>query len=137
MKKTIKLFIIFIIILVVLGLLYLFYNLLGTNNISLKEINSNEKEEILKIINLNNIKDNVELEKLETPKTYKDIYYTLYFSINSENEDILNNIEIDNLYIDLSKIEESNNIVKYRCTISNMGKSIEVLEQIIDKYKKQ
>lgn len=104
MKKSIKVFIIFIIILVVLGLLYLFYNLLGTNNISLKEITSNEKEEILKIINLNNIKDNVELEKLETPKTYKDIYYTLYFSINSENEDILNNIEIDNLYIDLSKI---------------------------------
>ncbi len=136
MKKTIKLFIIFIIILVILGLLYLFYNLLGTNNISLKEITSNEKEEILKIVNLNNIKDNVELEKLETPKTYKDIYYTLYFSINSENEDILNNIEIDNLYIDLSKIEESNNIVKYRCTISNMGKSIEVLEQIIDKYKR-
>lgn len=104
MKKSIKVFIIFIIILVVLGLLYLFYNLLGTNNISLKEITSNEKEKILKIINLNNIKDNVELEKLETPKTYKDIYYTLYFSINSENEDILNNIEIDNLYIDLSKI---------------------------------
>ena len=135
MRKTIKFFLIFIIIIVLLGILDLFYNLFGTNSIDLKEITSNEKEKILKVIGLNSINDSLELEKLETPKTYKDIYYILYFSMNvNDNKDILNNNKIDNIDIDFSSIEEKDNIIKYRCTVSNMGKSINSLEQIIDKY---
>ena len=136
MKKIIKLFVIIILILFVLGMLYIFDNLFGANIIKLNQITSGEKEEILKIINLNGIKDNIELEKIETPKVYKDIYYILYFSTNSESKEKFNDKKIDNLDINFSEIMEKNNIVQYRCTISNMGKSIEMLEQIRDRYGK-
>lgn len=136
MKKIIKLFVIIILILFVLGMLYIFDNLFGANIIKLNQITSGEKEEILKIINLNGIKDNIELEKIETPKVYKDIFYILYFSTNSESKEKFNDKKIDNLDINFSEIMEKNNIVQYRCTISNMGKSIEILEQIRDRYGK-
>lgn len=133
MKKVLKNTVVFIIILVALGMLILLYNLLGNNSINLKEITSSEKEEILKMLNLNNMYNNIELEKLEIPKTYKDKYYIIYFSTDLDDKDGLNN-KTNNLYREFIKIKEKNNIVKYRCTISNMGKSIKILEQIVDKY---
>lgn len=137
MRKAIKILLIFLIITVLLGILYLSYILFGTNSINLKEITSSEKEEILNAIGLNNMSDSIELEKIETPKTYKDKYYILYFSMGlNNNKDTLKNKKIDNLDIDFSPIEEKDNILKYRCTISNMGKNIKVLEQIMDKYSK-
>lgn len=137
MRKAIKIFLFFVIITVLLGILYSSYILFGTNSINLKEITSSEKEEILNAIGLNNMSDNIELEKIETPKTYKDKYYVLYFSMSlNNNKDTLKNKKIDNLDIEFSPIEEKDNILKYRCTISNMGKNIKVLEQIMDKYSK-
>ena len=133
MKKVLKNTVVFIIILVALGMLILLYNLLGNNSKNLKEITSSEKEEILKMLNLNNMYNNIELEKLEIPKTYKDKYYIIYFSTDLDDKDGLNN-KTNNLYREFIKIKEKNNIVKYRCTISNMGKSIKILEQIVDKY---
>ena len=133
MKKVLKNTVVFIIILVALGMLILLYNLLGNNSINLKEITSSEKEEILKMLNLNNSDNNIELEKLESPKTYKDKYYIIYFSTDLDDKDVLNN-KTNNLYREFIKTKEKNNIVKYRCTISNMGKSIKILEQIVDKY---
>ena len=106
MKKIIKLFVIIILILFVLRMLYIFDNLFGANIIKLNQITSGEKEEILKIINLNGIKDNIELEKIETPKVYKDIYYILYFSTNSESKEKFNDKKIDNLDINFSEIME-------------------------------
>lgn len=133
----IKVFLIFIITILLLGILNLLYNLFGNNSVNLKEITSSEREKILEVVGLNNINDNFELERLEKPKTYKDIYYILYFSMNlSNNQDRLNDRKIGNVDINFNKIEEKDNITKYRCTISNMGKSIQVLEQLIDKYKK-
>ena len=111
----------------------LLYNLLGTNSINLKEITSSEKEEILKMLNLNNMYNNIELEKLEIPKTYKDKYYIIYFSTDLDDKDGLNN-KTNNLYREFIKIKEEDKIVKYRCTISNMGKSLKTFEQIVDKY---
>ena len=136
MNKTIKIIIIFLMIIILLGILYLFYNLFGTNSVNLKKITFSEKEDILELIGLNDIKDSLKLEKLETPKTYKDIYYVLYFSIDLNNKDKLNKNVTNNLDIDFSEIEKNNNIIRYRSTISNMGKSIEILEQIRDKYGK-
>ena len=133
MKKVLKNTVVFIIILVALGMLILLYNLLGNNSINLKEITSSEKEEILKMLNLNNSDNNIKLEKLESPKTYKDKYYIIYFSTDLDDKDVLNN-KTNNLYREFIKTKEKNNIVKYRCTISNMGKSIKTLEQIMDKY---
>ena len=133
MKKVLKNTVVFIIILVALGMLILLYNLLGNNSINLKEITSSEKEEILKMLNLNNMYNNIELEKLESPKTYKDKYYIIYFSTDLDDKDVLNN-KTNNLYREFIKTKEKNNIVKYRCTISNMGKSLKTFEQIVDKY---
>lgn len=56
-------------------------------------------------------------------------------SLNN-NKDTLKNNKIDNLDIEFSPIEEKDNILRYRCTISNMGKTIKVLEQIMDEYGK-
>lgn len=133
MKKVLKNTVVFIIILVALGMLILLYNLLGNNSINLKEITSSEKEEILKMLNLNNSDNNIELEKLESPKTYKDKYYIIYFSTDLDDKDVLNN-KTNNLYREFIKIKEEDKIVKYRCTISNMGKSLKTFEQIVDKY---
>lgn len=137
MRKEIKILLFFVIITVLLGILYLSYILFGTNSINLKEITFSEKEEILNAIGLNNMSDSIELEKIETPKTYKDKYYILYFSMSlNNNKDTLKNNKIDNLDIEFSPMEEKDNILRYRCTISNMGKTIKVLEQIMDEYGK-
>lgn len=99
--KRIKKFALTIFIILLIVILYLLYNLFGYNSVNLKDIASNEKEEILEVIGVNNIKDELELEKIE----YK-------------------------------VIKEKDNLIKYCCTISDHGKSIMVLEQIIDKYNK-
>lgn len=89
------------------------------------------KKEIIKIIGLNDLYDEITLEKLEVPKIYKDIYYKIYFWVLKD--DVINELNTNtNLYIDYNKISDS----KYSCIISNQGKSIEILEQIINKYKK-
>lgn len=131
--KRIKKFALTIFIILLIVILHLLYNLFGYNSVNLKDIASNEKEEILEVIGVNNIKDELELEKIETPKTYKDIYYVLYFSMNLDaNKDELNNNE----KVEYKVIKEKDNLIKYCCTISDHGKSIMVLEQIIDKYNK-
>lgn len=54
MIKNIKIILIFIVIAVLLGVLYLFHNLFGNNSVILSQITYDEKEEILKVIGLNN-----------------------------------------------------------------------------------
>lgn len=100
--KRIKKFALTIFIILLIVILYLLYNLFGYNSVNLKDIASNEKEEILEVIGVNNIKDE------------------------------LNNNE----KVEYKVIKEKDNLIKYCCTISDHGKSIMVLEQIIDKYNK-
>lgn len=133
-KKNMKLAKTFILTLILISILmgiWIMYNLIGTNNVSLKDITEDEKNQIIQILNLEIESDNIEFEKISVPKTYKDIYYTIYF-YTSNDENIDNTKQNSNLDKDFEKI--GNN--KYNCTISNMGKSIEVLEQIRSKYKK-
>ena len=42
----------------------------------------------------------------------------------------------NNEKVEYKVIKEKDNLIKYCCTISDHGKSIMVLEQIIDKYNK-
>lgn len=133
-KKNMKLAKTFILTLILISILmgiWIMYNLIGTNNVSLKDITEDEKNQIIQILNLEIESDNIEFEKISVPKTYKDIYYTIYF-YTSNDENIDNTKQNSNLDTDFEKI--GNN--KYSCTISNMGKSIEVLEKIRSKYKK-
>ena len=119
----------------IIFLIYVMYCLLGTNNVNLKDIATDDKSKIIEILNLEIEVDNIEFEKLETPKTYKDIYYKLYFSVNLEDKKNIKNIKVDNLEANFSEIKEKNNKIRYCCTIySETGKSIEFLEKIMYKY---
>ena len=132
MKKFLKLiFIIFL--LVILGMISLYNAIFGSISANLKNITSTEKNDILTIIGV----DNIELEKLEIPKNYKDLYYTIYFSmdINSDKE-LLNNTSADDIYREFYVIKKNKNTIKYRCVISDMGNTINTLEQILYKYNK-
>lgn len=119
----------------IIVLIYVMYCLLGKNNVNLKDIATDDKSKIVEILNLEIEVDNIEFEKLETPKTYKDIYYKIYFSVNLEDKKNIKNIKADNLEANFSEIEEKNDNIRYCCTIySETGKSIEFLEKIMDKY---
>lgn len=134
-KKTLLVLICIPIILVILFLIYVMYWLLGTNTVNLKDITNDDKSGIIKILNLEIEVDNIEFEKLETPKTYKDIYYKLYFTINSEDKQSIKNTNANNLEANFSEVKEKNNKIRYCCTIySEKGKSIEVFEEIRNKY---
>lgn len=134
-KRTLLILISIPIIVIILFLIYVMYWLLGTNNVNLKDIATDDKSKIIEILNLEIEVDNIEFEKLETPKTYIDIYYKLYFSVNLEDKKNIKNIKADNLEANFSEIKEKNNKVRYCCTIySGTGKSIEFLEEIRNKY---
>ena len=133
-KKNMKLAKTVILTLILISILmgiWIMYNLIGINNISLKDITEDEKNQIIQILNLEIESDNIEFEKISVPKTYKDIYYTIYF-YTSNDENIDNTKQNSNSDTDFEKI--GNN--KYSCAISNMGKSIDALQQIIYKYRK-
>lgn len=100
---------------------------------NLKNITSTEKNDILTIIGV----DNIELEKLEIQKNYKDLYYTIYFSMDINNDkELLNNTSTDDIYREFYVIKKNKNTIKYRCVISDMGNTINTLEQILYKYNK-
>lgn len=132
MKKFLKLiFIIFL--LVILGMISLYNAIFGSISANLKNITSAEKNDILTIIGV----DNIELEKLEIPKNYKDLYYTIYFSMDINNDkELLNNTSADDIYREFYVIKKNKNTIKYRCVISDMGNTINTLEQILYKYNK-
>ena len=132
MKKFLKLiFIIFL--LVILGMISLYNAIFGSISANLKNITSTEKNDILTIIGV----DNIELEKLEIPNNYKDLYYTIYFSMDINNDkELLNNTSTDDIYREFYLIKKNKNTIKYRCVISDMGNTINTLEQILYKYKK-
>ena len=132
MKKFLKLiFIIFL--LVILGMISLYNAIFGSISANLKNITSTEKNDILTIIGV----DNIELEKLEIPKNYKDLYYTIYFSMDINNDkELLNNTSTDYIYREFYVIKKNKNTIKYRCVISDMGNTINTLEQILYKYNK-
>lgn len=53
----------------------------------MKDIDADFMSEIIEILNLEVEVDNIEFEKLEPQKTFKDIYYKLYFSVNLEDKE--------------------------------------------------
>lgn len=115
-----------IFILIVLIMTFLTYEISGSNYKDLENISIEEKDKIINFMNLEPYANNISLEKVEIPKAYKDIYYKIYFSTNN-NEIDFNSVTND-LYIRFENIEEN----QYSCDISNMGKNIEILDQIIN-----
>ena len=109
--------------------------LFGNNVVKLSEINSEEKSAILELMNLSIVSNSIKLEKIETPKTYKDIYYKVYFEIDTNNDIVKTTTNINNdIDIYFEEIKTTKNKAEYCSTISGW-KSIKVLEQIRTKYK--
>lgn len=133
MKKIIISIIAVILIIFLAIVIFFMYNLFGDDITKINNINENEKREIISLMNLDEYYDEINLEKIAVPLTYRDIYYKIYFNCSS-NIDINNiksnsNSDID-LYFD--KIKDN----QYICTVSNMEKQIDILEEIRNNYSK-
>lgn len=136
-KKNIKIAITVVLTLIMIPILtgiWTLYNLIGTDNVRLKDITKEDKNELINMLNLKIDIDNIEFEKLETPKVYKDIYYKLYFSIKPKDEKSIKKNKYDR-EVTFKEIKKDNNKIKYTCTISlDRGPCIEILETIMNKY---
>lgn len=130
MKKVVIMLIFILII-----MLILFNQLFGNNVVRLKTITNEDKTIIIDLMNLSDAANRISIEKIETPKIYKDIYYKVYFEINKDQTYIKNTSSINNgIYTDFKKIKTKNDKEKYSCTISAFG-NLETLDNIMKKYK--
>ena len=131
MKKIIISIIAVILIIFLAMVIFFIYNLFGDDITKIDNISENEKREIISLMNLDDYYDEINLEKIAVPLTYRDIYYKIYFNCSS-NIDINNiksnsNSDID-LYFDRIKDDQ------YICTVSNMEKEVDILEEIRNNY---
>ena len=135
MKKVVIISIlsVFIFILITMGMF--FCQLLGINVVSLKTISIEDKKIIIDLMSLSDVSNNIRIEKIETPKTYKDKYYKVYFEIDKDQAKIKNTSTINNSRCtDFEEIKTRKDIVKYCCTISAFG-DFETLDNIMKMYK--
>lgn len=125
MKKVIGITIAILIILFIIGNI-IFFNIFGYNKYGLKNISDNQKKEIIELLNCTEISNDIILNEMQVPKSYRDIYYQIYFETN--NKDIKKYVITSDIYgRDLKELKNNN----YCCTIyRNDDKSIEILEEI-------
>ena len=116
-------------------ILFVVFVVMGYDTVNLNNISDDDKNKIIESLNLDIDINSIEFEKIETPKTFKDISYDLYFSVNSEDKSEIKNIKIENIDARVKELEEKDNRIRYCYTISSVtGKSIEFLEDLINKY---
>ena len=125
MKKVIGITIAILIILFIIGNI-IFFNIFGYNKYDLKNISDSQKKEIIELLNCTEILNDIDLKELQIPKTYRDIYYQVYFETN--NKDIKKYVITSDIYgRDLKELKNNN----YCCAIYREDdKSIEILEEI-------
>lgn len=134
MKKIIISIIAVILIIFLSIVIFFMYNLFGDDITKIDNITENEKREIISLMNLDDYYDEISIEKIAVPLTYRDIYYKIYFNCSS-NIDINNIKSKSNSDIDLyfNKIKDN----QYICTVSNIiDKQIDILEKIRNNYSK-
>jgi len=134
MNKIIISIIAVILIIFLSIVIFFMYNLFGDDITKIDNITENEKREIISLMNLDDYYDEISLEKIAVPLTYRDIYYKIYFNCSS-NIDINNIKSNSNSDIDLyfNKIKDN----QYICTVSNIiDKQIDILEKIRNNYSK-
>lgn len=133
MKKIIISIIAVILIILLAIIIFFMYNLFGDDITKIDNIKDNEKREIISLMNLDDYYDEINLEKITVPLTYRDIYYKIYFNcttdIDIDNIKSKSNSDID-LYFDKTKDGQ------YTCTVSNMEKEVDILEEIRTNYSK-
>ena len=132
----------FIVVLIIcsvtLAIIFLLLAYFKTEVINLKEIENQDKEEMLKLMKISFITIDIDMDRLEIPKIYNNIYYRVYFFIYTTEdiiEDNINRIQ-GNLHLYYEKIDMINERTQYCCTISDYNdKGIELLERMQSKYK--
>lgn len=133
MKKIIISIIAVILIIFLSLVIFFIYHLFGDDITKIDNIKENEKRKIISLMKLEDFYDEINLEKIAVPLTYRDIYYKIYFNC-SENMDIDNIKSSSNSDIDISFDKAKDN--QYICTVSNMEKQIDILEEIRTNYSK-
>ena len=110
----------------------------GNETANLDFIESKDRKEILELLKLPYKEDEVELVKIETPKIHNNIFYKIYFLVNSDNEELNENFnEVPNqLHVTFEKKGETENKILYCCTISDYENNIYSLDKICYKYNK-
>ena len=83
MKKIIISIIAVILIILLAIIIFFMYNLFGDDITKIDNIKDNEKREIISLMNLDDYYDEINLEKITVPLTYRDIYYKIYFKIKN------------------------------------------------------
>ncbi len=127
MKKIIISIIAVILIIFLAIIIFFMYNLFGDDITKIDNITENEKREIISLMELDDYYNEISLEKITVPLTYRDIYYKIYFKCSNEI-DIDNIEESPNSDLDLyfDKIKDD----QYICTVSNMEEQVDLLEEI-------
>lgn len=67
-------------------ILFVVFVVMGYDTVNLNNISDDDKNKIIESLNLDIDINSIEFEKIETPKSFKDISYDLYFSVNSEDK---------------------------------------------------
>ena len=125
-KKVIKTSIYIIITVFIVFYIFIFCYFGNNKNVDLKSINDTTKEEIISLLNLQDMKNNIKLIKLEKPSNYRDVYYEIYFSCDKNIE----NLKSDDGY-GRELVKKEDNL--YVCTIYKLNdNSIELLENLFE-----
>ena len=74
MKKIIISIIAVILMIFLAIIIFFMYNLFGDDITKIDNINDNEKREIISLMNLDDYYDEINLEKIAVPLTYRDNY---------------------------------------------------------------
>lgn len=135
MKKLIISIIAVILIIFLSIVIFFMYNLFGDDITKIDNINDNEKREIVSLMNLEDYYDEINLKKIAVPLTYRDIYYKIYFNCSS-NIDIDKTKSKSNLSSDMDLYFDKIKDNQYICTVSNMEKEVDILEEIRNNYSR-
>lgn len=116
-------------IIILFGILFVMtFGLTGSNKVvDLSDIDEDTKEEIIKLMNLSDMSNDVELIKAQMPTVYRDIYYEVYFY--SDNNVSKAGENSDGYGRDLYNVKDN----EYSCTIYKLDdSSIDLLENLFE-----
>ena len=133
----------FIVILIIcsvtIAIIFLLLDYFRSEIINLGEIENQDKEEMLKLMKISFINNNIDMDRLEIPKIYNNIYYRIYFLVHTTEdviEDNRNKIQSNMMHLSYEKLGIVEEKTEYCCTISNYNNTgIELLDRMQDKYR--
>ena len=137
MNSIISFILVFIFLASIGTTIYLLTKYTKNEVVYLDTIENPDKEMLLKLMNIGNIREKIDIEKIETPKVYNNIFYKIYFGVHS-TEDVINdsmNQVQNNLHIGFERIGTINRRTEYCCTISDYDNRIYDLDRLRNKYK--